>query len=388
MNLSPPSSQKAGERPISFLLDDGAFPTAVELVIRPEELTRTESSRVSVQQTLGSSPWVDNFGPGLTQINISGHTGWRRTESSSMDGLARFQFLNDYVFTKWHEKRQDAARAGLDPDGIKLIFSDALDDFSLAVIPMSFTLRRSKSRPLLCQYQIAMTVSGDSKDQAGYLSMLRKISPVAAISAAAAEAAGLESLTASVEEITSFLDDVKNFVNENILGPVQGFMAKTAKLYGAVRDAISSASQIAGALINTARSIAQAGVNLFRTLAAVANIPSIIKSQLMQVAGAYSNIFCVLSNAMQQRKYIQDYSDVFGSSNCSSTSGGRPMSPLSGINPFFAVVPTLSALPVSITSLAQRGIDALAYSDPVLDPLPEDQLGAACSYVDDGMEVA
>jgi hypothetical protein len=382
MNLSPPSTQKAEFRPISFVLDDGGATTSVDLVIRPEDLTRSDPSRVSVQQTLGASAWADNFGPGLPQITISGHTGWRRTESDSDDGVARFQKLNDLVFTQWHEKRKEAAKSGSDPDNIQLIFSDALDGFSVVVVPMGFTLRRSRSRPLLCQYQISMTVVNSAIDQLGYLSFAGSSS-----SASVTESLGLDSLTASVNRITSMLTSAKNFINGTMLTPVQKFMTQTARLYSAVHSAISAGTQIAGSLISIAKTTAQAGINIFRTLAAVASIPTIVRSQLMQVAAAYSNILCVLSNALRKQKYIQDYSDLYGSSNCSSTSGGRPLSTLSGVNPFYSVVPTGAALPVSVTTTAQKGLVTLANSDPVLSPLSTTSLGNAIRDVSSGLVV-
>lgn len=399
MQLLPPSSQKAGDRPISFVLDDGDATTAIDLVIRPEELTRTDPSRVNMQQTLGDTAWADNFGPGLAQISLSGHTGWRTREGSALDGEARFRDLYDKIYTQWHEKRKFAAMLGRDPDTVKLIFSDALDVFSCVVAPMSFTLRRSKSRPLLCQYQIQLTVMNDSIDDtlmlgvggSSVLSSAMKSSgylnfgPVK--SAAATEALGLDSLTASVNRITSYLADARNFVNGTLLAPVQNFMRQTTRLYGSVRNAISTGSQIAGSLINIAKSVTMAGVNIFRTLAAVVAIPSIVRSQLMQVASAYSNIYCVLRNALRKQRYIQDYSDLYGSSNCSSTSGGRPLSALAGVNPFFSVVPTREALPVSVTASAQKSILTLANADPVISPLPTDTFNNAVSEASAGLVV-
>lgn len=377
----PPSSQKADVRPISFVLDDNGATTAVDLVIRPEELARTDPSRVSVQQTLGGTSWADNFGPGLGQITISGHTGWRTREGSFLDGEARFRKLNDTVFTQWHEKRKTAALAGRDPDSVQLIFADALDNFSVSVVPTTFTLRRSRSRPLLCQYQIAMTIVNTDIDQFGYLSFGGvNISKTV-------EELGLDSLTASVDRITSYLTGIKKSVDATLVSPVQRFMNQTARLYGAVRKAITAGTSIAGSLISVARMTAQAGVNIFRTLAAVGGIPSLARATLMQVAGAYSNILCVLSNALRKRKYIQDYSDLYGSSNCSSTSGGRPLSPLSGQNPFYSVNPTKEALPVSVSTSAQTSLSTLANADPVLSPMSTASLGVAVSNVANGLVV-
>ncbi|HEX5678796.1 MAG TPA: hypothetical protein VFX91_12595, partial [Alcanivorax sp.] len=112
--------------------------------IRPEELTVIEPSRAAVQQTLGGA-WLDNFGPGIKSVNIGGHTGWRALYGDE-DGFALFKRLNNTVFRLWHAKRAAAIEAGRDPDLIQLVFVDELDELVYVVAPLSFQLRRSKSR--------------------------------------------------------------------------------------------------------------------------------------------------------------------------------------------------------------------------------------------------
>lgn len=71
---SAPPSQKAGDRPITFVLEvDGRIASQVTLALRPEDLSRTDSSSVTVHHTLAGA-WADNFGPGLASIQISGTT--------------------------------------------------------------------------------------------------------------------------------------------------------------------------------------------------------------------------------------------------------------------------------------------------------------------------
>jgi hypothetical protein len=386
MLLNPPTSQKADVRPISFLLDDqasGLPPVSLNLAIRPEDLVRSDSSRLNVQQTLGGA-WADAFGPGIPTITISGHTGWRRTMGSADDGEARFHALKDQVFDQWHARRRDAVQAGRDPDLVQLIFADALDRITVVVAPVSFTLRRSKSRPLLFQYQINLTVLDQNVGQASFL----QFGGGGLLNTDVLESLGLDSLTASINEITGAINQVQHWVDRTIASPVQAFMNQTARLYGAVRGAVAAVDGVAGSLIRVAQMTAQAGVNLFRTVAAVANIPNQIRSRLMQIAGAYSNIFCVLRNALRQQLFYEDYDPLFGASNCSSTSGGRPISVLAGQNPFYAVVPTQRPLPVSINGSAQSALRTLALTDPVLSPLPTASIRSAVTDIASGMVVS
>src|SRR5579863_9041493 len=105
VSAAPPTDQRRQTKPISFyLMDASSRPitsTSVTLNVRPEELTRTDPSRINPQQTLGGTPWADCFGPGLPTITIAGHTGWRRPLPPAIgtdDGFAVYQNLRSTVF--------------------------------------------------------------------------------------------------------------------------------------------------------------------------------------------------------------------------------------------------------------------------------------------------
>lgn len=371
-----PSSQKAGDRPISFLLDnqaDGAPAAFVDLVIRPEELTRTDPSRMSVQQTLGGG-WIDSFGAGLAQLTIQGHTGWRPTLNSQDDGLARMQNLKTSVFDQWHALRERNVERGLDPNLVRLIFSDALSERSMVVAPMTFTLRRSKSRPLLAQYQIAMTVVDEQilnlapVTQFGYEEPAADMAPVTEEIALESIDFSVDTLEAVLQNGTATLNGVRQLVANELVAPVAAFLKTTTNIYKAIRGAIAEGTAMAGDLINVARMAAQAGANIFRSLAAVASIPKVIKASLMAVAGAFTNIFCTLRNAMSLSSFVEDYSSVYGASNCSSTAGGRPQSSFAGTNVFYSVVPTPGPMPIDLTPAAATQMTLLAQIDPVMSP--------------------
>lgn len=385
MNFSTPASQKAAERPISFVLNDqasGDAPVSVDLVIRPEDLTRTDTSRMNVQQTLGGA-WADNFGPGVPIVNIAGNTGWRGQGFLGADGETRFRQLFDQVFTQWHERREDAVLQGRDPDLVQLIFSDTLDQFSGVVAPTSFVLRRSKASPLLCRYQISMAILDQNVDQQAGLNLSS-----GPLGSGLTEKLGIASIIDSVKKITAFINEVNQFVQNTLVAPVRAFLQFTQQLYSAVRGTIAAIDNLAGSFISIAQYVAQAGVNIFRTLAAVASIPGQIKTRLQQIAGAYSNIFCVFKNAMRKKIFYPDYTPMFGASNCSSTAGGRPISTISGENPFYKAVPTGGPGPITITQSSNTALRTLAANDPVLQPMSTDQLGSTILAATDGMAIA
>lgn len=384
-----PSSQKADVRPISFVLDDqsnaGSQLVTVNLAVRPEDLSRTDSSRMSVQQTLGGA-WADSFGPGVPNISLSGHTGWRPapTGGDGKDGAGRFEFLFSTVFTQWHTLRKNAVSAGKDPSLVKLVYADALDGIVSLVAPVTFSLKRSKQRPLLFQFQVSLTVLSDDIDALDYLTF-NSVDP--ATDKQALQSSGLDSLIASINDLTTYEQTIQNDVDSALVAPARAYLQQSIALYTAVNTAVTNGEQIAGQLVSVAQMTAQAGMNVFRCLSAVVNAPMQVKTDLMSIAGAFSNVFCVLGNALLQQQFYPDYEPLFGSSNCSSTSGGRPLSPLAGTNPFYAYMPSNDPLPVSLTDSARTSLQTMAANDVVLAPMSKSTIQAALTQVQAGMVV-
>lgn len=388
MEVRAPQTQKAEARPISFVLDDqstGSPPVSLSLVIRPEDLTRSDPSRITTQQTLGGA-WADNFGPGIPTISISGHTGWRRrlVAGDDSDGGERFSALFEQVFARWHTLRNDAVKAGTDPDRVRLVFADALDQFAVVVAPTSFVLRRSKSRPLLSQYQISLMVLSRDVDELAYLSFGGDV-----LDAEAKEAAGLDSMSESLRRLNEFLVDVHDYVSSTFVAPVRDIMAKAALLFERASDAVLANSPAAGDAVASARAVAQAAMNIFRSIGALAEIPAQVRCRLMQIAACYSNIMCVLKNALRQQERLPDYAPLYGASNCSSTSGGRAISSLSSINPFTLYTPSAGASsPLTLTEAGVAAMNTLAATDVVLAPPSAGSLLGSMNQLSAGMSVA
>ncbi|MGF6641776.1 hypothetical protein [Paraburkholderia sp. MM6662-R1] len=374
-----PSSQKGGDRPISFLLVDKTTgeTSSFSLTIRPEELTRTDVSRMTVQQTLGGA-WADDFGPGLASINITGHTGWRG--AGGMDGMALFAALKSQVFSDWHTRRNAARAAGLDPAGVQLVFADALDSTTDVVAPVNFVLRRSKSRPLLMQFQISLISLGLPKPADSFIGDFDS----------ALEAIGLGSLADSVDSISSAISSVNKFIQSDLVAPVKAFMSMSVAAFNQVIRVVNAGTSAVSQVLGTAQAIAQCGLNVFHTIAAIANIPANIAAQVMAVAGAYSNVFCVLKNAINTRRIFQNYISLLGASNCSSTAGGSPASSymISGTNPFYDVVGNASTPPISVTTQSQVGLQRINNTDTVLSPMSTSVLGSTLATVNSGVVVA
>lgn len=386
--MAPPS-QKADKRPISFVLHDtskGSPPVEVGLVIRPEDLTRTDTSRLSTVQTLGGA-WVDNFGPGLPTVQIAGHTGWGG--GNRPDGIAEFQKLYDTVFARWHALRADAVKSGLDPDKVKLIFADGLDDFTWVVAPQNFILKRNRSRPLLSQYQINLTyVSDDVKETMAALSDLKRLASGEGFIEVIARKNGLESLAASLKKVTEAI----NGKITNFLGPVQREVDKllrvTAKALRSVNSILQSATSVTetltNGLIGITTSLTRAAANVAHMVHSIVALPNRVKAQFMRLASAMENAFCLLVNVFKPRRFLPNYSDLYGASMCSSTGGGRPISRYDTENPFPALYPARQP-DATVSAQASNALSRIMSTDPVLEPLPPYELNNALKALTDGI---
>jgi hypothetical protein len=377
---SAPSSQQSGVRPISFVLVDNSNPSGsilasntLTLYIRPEDLTRSDTSRLSVQQTLGATVFADTFGEGVPTINISGHTGWRRPDDPSLgsdDGVARFKKLRDQVFTNWHARRKVAIQNGKDPDAaVQLQFADQLDSIAAVVSPMSFALRRSRARPLLMQYQINMIVTQDNIAQPRITQSVGNLTNSSATLTTAQQiSAGLASLTSSINEITSLSGLVSTYVDGSIAGQVLQFMTQTSAVLNAVINGFNSPAGLTNSLISTAQLTVTCGVNIFRSLASVIGLPQFSKAPLMEIGAAYSNALCVLANVFPQQPFFPAYQPLYGSSNCSSTNGGSPPSIFAGLNPFQFTNPQQVPDAIVASTQATAAMRTMASTDIVLSP--------------------
>lgn len=155
LDLATPISQKF--RPITLVVSGsttGFLPAWGHVFNpRPEEVNITNPTRATPIQTLGGA-FLDDFGQGIADISLSGTTGWHGI--AGVPGELVFVNLRNMLIEQFHAARQAAAEAGQDPSMIKMYYADTLNTVLYEVYPLSFQLRRSKSRPLMYQYSIRL----------------------------------------------------------------------------------------------------------------------------------------------------------------------------------------------------------------------------------------
>lgn len=377
-----PTSQK--ERTIFFrTADKGGIGKGHTLSINPEDLTISEPSRVSVQQTLGAA-WVDNFGPGLRTITISGTTGWRAKKIGGLDWEAEFKSLYDEAFANWHLLRETQIKAGLDPNDIKMEFVDTLDGITVYVVPQNFVLKRSKARPLLVQYNISMCVeseiSKEVNDGAPPLPDLKKT-----------DESFLGSLNSLAESIEKFSTEMSNHAGSYAaaLAPIQDYLHASNRVMKAVQSSMASGDAVFYATVGVAQQVAHAGRNMFATLAAVSEFPNRVVSYFKGVMAIFQNLVCLFSNGFKRALTMQNYGDFYGASNCSSTTGGNPASPLTGVNGLSMInYQTMATNPINVTDAAKVANDTLRATDPALAPYSLATLSALAQTISGGITVS
>jgi hypothetical protein len=325
------------------------------LAINPEDLTITEPSRVAVQQTMGGA-WVDSFGPGLRTINISGVTGWRAKHAGGRDWEDEYKSLHEEAFKYWHTLRSNKIEKGNDPDDIKLEFVDTLDRVAVYVVPQQFVLKRSKSRPLLVQYNISMIVT----ENIGYdFSTIDKaMSPD--------EKLAYQSFLDAIK----FIENLAKSINEIIdvvMAPILALLSVVNRALKAVGKLMASVGNIMKALFSIIKKIIAAVRAIFAMLSAMRNFASALRFMWQQVCGAFGELKCLFAGGLRGMITIENYGDFNGASNCSSTTGGSPMSPLRDVNGL-ALIPVGSRAaalprPVSAPESAARKLARKVLAD-------------------------
>lgn len=345
--------------------------------IRPEDLSRQEQSLMTPVMTFGGA-YIEDFGQGISTIQISGHTGWRGNQVA--DGIGAFEILRDIIWVRWHADRAAAVEAGRSPDTVRLVFVDGLDNIVSVVVPGSFSLKRSKSRPLLMQYQISMTVLTDRLDQAEADALRWNGEPNVP--------AGTESLTGSIETIRRAADRAQAWVQSELVVPVRSFLERSTAVFQMVNDAAAIPRNlingVSSQLVGVAADLAQVGRNAFYTYNAVAGLPVFAMHEAARVAAAFENVFCIMRNVFRIQPQYPEYSGLYGASVCSSTIGGSPLSQYRGQNPFETIIPS-DPPPPNVSAVARQNIDALVRTDPVLAPMPVAELGPRLGDIAEGV---
>lgn len=373
--MAPPS-QKSQDRAIAIRHDTGKGQVFhVPLVVRPEEITSTQPALQTPNQALGGA-WIDDFGPGLWKIDISGHTGWGAGDRP--DGMAEF-FKLHAVWNQWHHDRKVLIREGRNPSEARWFYIDELNEVTALVAPGAFTLKRSRNRALLYMYSISMIVLSETI-QPPAVDPIKIGEP----GATATVKAGIDSLSGSIKKLKAAQAKLSGIVEAKVAGPLKALIGMGTSSMQSVVDAVTDArglvSDTAAQFIGIASDVALVGRNVFRTFNAVANLPDFFVHEVSSIAAAFDNAFCVLKNAFRRVREYPDYDGLYGASNCSSTIGGSPLSAYGDLNAWELILPNRQGI-AAVTPEARTQIEVLKGADPVRSPMASDELMSRTSVI-------
>lgn len=386
-NSVVPPSQK--DRRISVIAPWGTC----DLNLRPEDLTWQEPSRISVVQTLGGA-WLDAFGPGVAQISIAGNTGWK----VSPGWEAQFQKLHQVSFKGWHEFVEQTKA----PEKAEMLFADDLDGRVVQVAPLSFTLKRNKSKPLLMQYNIvflavrdAEYIPADTPMSGGVTASLAPILPTPtpddALASLANQINRAQAVLAALQSPSAGgLLGVLSQVSPQLAEAIAGVMGVIAPGLALARSIVGDSGEDAPVPNELATAIEQSAAALATGLGHVMpNVPAAPESAgaVLSLAADMRIVACLFSAAFRASLLqYPDYEPLYGSSNCSSTSGGRPLSVWRDLNPFEVMLPVPERAAEVDVEAARSAID-LAGSDPALDPWPITRVADSLATVARGTRI-
>ena len=349
-----------------MLFDRDTFLEGRDLIIRPEEMSRTEPVRANITQTLGGA-WADDFGAGLSTINIAGHTGWHGSRTE--DGAEHFVQLRKLIVERRQELREAKAKVG-DPDDIRLVLADQLNNQALYVQPQTFQLRRHKSRPLLSQYNITLMVLGTMDWGDIATSQDYVVDAIHNPTRHELALAALAEVQRKNKEAGKELKDTG--LSASMVSTAQAMLDKTDAMLTKVREYGKAAKGVIDStvepLFKTSAMVLEASRNAFQILAAAGNIAEYAKAVLSRIAANFGDALCNIKNGFRRLFTMPDWSDLFGASTCSSTGGGKPTSPWAVENPFYRVSPSNPAASASMSASGKSAVNEIR-SDPLKNTL-------------------
>lgn len=312
----PPMHTQYGKAIYFLLYTGGAFQTPSEssftFPINPEDFNLTRQERVQVVQTLGD-PFIDEFGTGLPTLSIRGTTGWRtKIGLQPMDGYEAYRKLHREVIDKYFQLRQARISAGMDPDEIRLILSNVVDNLVLDVVPTEFRLLRSRSKPLLYQYEMNFVVAQDFSND----SLLRWITdPLGSM---------LGWASGFISKIP-LLGSMIEWSQAGLISPMSGFgpvAIGTNFLLNSASSFVTTVSPAAqecqnGAINSTLYSTSAAVENGARTVRqspVMAQQPIEVQMAMAQTQSVFNEIKCSMRNSFTPTIY-PDYSPINGTSD-------------------------------------------------------------------------
>lgn len=157
--FSSSNAQSDGQNKLKRIEFEFPDSKTYKFILNPEEYEQSEPNRVNVTQTK-SGAFVDDFGGGVQSLIMTGTTGFKNGTGNPANGFKKFKELRDYIRSYYFSKAPGSTVKAED----EMIFHNYTDGEHWVVVPKTFSLKRSVSRPLLYLYHIELIFIRPAKE--------------------------------------------------------------------------------------------------------------------------------------------------------------------------------------------------------------------------------
>ena len=135
--------------------------------VSPEEIDISQPSRVAIYQSIDGTAFADNLGGGITTIQITGTTGFRKNQfrDANQTGFYGQAYLSYQLLTLLFEKYNNLCRSGNTATTVLVLTiatPDAPQFGQWQVTLQNLSISRSVRSPMIFRYKLTLLALGDN----------------------------------------------------------------------------------------------------------------------------------------------------------------------------------------------------------------------------------
>lgn len=135
--------------------------------VSPEEIDISQPSRVAIYQSIDGTSFADNLGGGITTIQITGTTGFRKNQfrDANQTGFYGQAYLSYQLLTLLFEKYNNLCRSGNTATTVLVLTiatPDAPQFGQWQVTLQNLSISRSVRSPMTFRYKLTLLALGDN----------------------------------------------------------------------------------------------------------------------------------------------------------------------------------------------------------------------------------
>jgi len=327
-----PTPQK--DRTFNISLYDGTRLVAAHVLnINPETITYDSPSRTLVHRTEGGI-YADDYGLGITTLSLSGITGWhakRDIDGKYRDGFQAYKRIYKDIYLQFKKLSEEAKKSGKVAKGFKvngahIKIVDELNDKTIRCIfgKRGYTLNRSKTRPLLFQYDMDLVIIWDADWEdtdrpKEYSTTLSEEQTAALTNRLDKTKQTIAQLQAQQKPFLSRHPKFAAFVNklDSLTTMAQNVVTSANKKISTANNVVGMVGARIGAIADT---MERMGSLIYKAQSFVGNLEAQTVGQVNRIIEEYNAIRCAVG-ALSFSDFMPNIKLMDGNMGCSSTLG-------------------------------------------------------------------